>query len=222
MKRLTLTLVCTLLCTISLMAQPKGEKKFSPEQFKEHLEKALTKQADLTSDEAKKVLPIFMEMKEQQRKMGKDLAKLKKNEKDNNLSEAEYAKRIKQINELKEDLAEVEEKYYEKMMKAIPASKVWRIMKADDDFHRQMLSHFNQAKGKDARQGNGQRHGMHNRQKGNGGPRPGAMAPRQMPAQQGAEANQQAPSCPNNGACCDAQEASKAEKPYNEEQKSAE
>lgn len=220
MKRLMFTLACTLLCTLTLTAQPKGDKKFSPEQFKERMEKALIKHADLTNDEAKKVLPIFMEMKEQQRKLGKNLAKLKKNEKDSNLSETEYAKRVKQINELKEDLAEVEEKYYEKMMKAIPASKVWRIMKADDEFHRQMLSHFNQDRGKGAHPGNGQRPGMHkqkdngqhhgmHKQKGNG-PRPGGMRRHQeADPQQGNEASQQT-ACPNEGTCCNAEEPCKA------------
>lgn len=172
MKRLMLTLVCATLCTLSLMAQPQEEKKFSPEQFKERMEKALTKHADLTTDEAKKVLPIFMDMKEQQRKLGKKMAKLKNIDKDQTLSEAEYAKRIEQIEELKEELADVEEKYYEKMLKAIPASKVWRIMKADDEFHRQMLSHFNQDRSKGGHPGDGQRPDVHKQR--NNGPRPGA------------------------------------------------
>lgn len=167
MKKLTLTLVCALVCTLTLMAQPKGEKKFSPEQFKERMEKALTKHAELTAEEAKAVLPIFMEMKEKQRKIGKKMAKIKKVGKDETLSDAEYAKRIKQVEELKEDMAEMESEYYEKMVKAIPAQKVWRIMKADDQFHRQMLSHFNQRGN-----GNNPRPGM---KPGRGnGPRPGS------------------------------------------------
>lgn len=166
MKKLTFTLVCALMCTLSLMAQPKGEKKFSPEQFKERMEKALTKHAELTDEEAKAVLPIFMEMKEKQREIGKKMAKIKKIGKDETLSDAEYVKRIKQVEELKEDMAEMEGKYYEKMVKAISAKKVWRIMKADDQFHRQMLSRFNQ-RGK----GNGPHPGM---KPGRGnGPRPG-------------------------------------------------
>ena len=46
------------------------------------------------------------------------------------------------INKLKIESAELEDVYYKKMCKAVPARKVHEAMQAEDRFHRRMLRKF--------------------------------------------------------------------------------
>ena len=61
---------------------------------------------------------------------------------ESNAADKEYYNLICEINKLKIELAEVEDTYYRKMCKTIPAKKVHEAMKAEDRFHRRMLRNF--------------------------------------------------------------------------------
>lgn len=167
MKHLAMTFVCALLCATAVMAQPRDGKRFSPQEFRQQMEQALTKRAQLTAEEATAVLPIFMEMKEKQRELQKQIGGMRHVGKQAPLSEEECASRVKKIKKLQVQLAEIEETYYKKMCSSIPASRVFRIMKADDQFHREMLSRFN---GKKPEAGRGGQH--EHRGEGRRGDRP--------------------------------------------------
>ena len=43
-------------------------------------------------------------------------------------------------------MAEVQESYYKKLYKAVPAQKVYKAMLAEDIYHRMMLRQFDQRK----------------------------------------------------------------------------
>ena len=49
------------------------------------------------------------------------------------------AETISKIKRLQVEMAELEESYYKRFLKAIPAEKVMKVMKAEDDFHRRMV-----------------------------------------------------------------------------------
>ena len=60
-----------------------------------------------------------------------------------NADDKEYNNVVKEINRLKIEFAELEDTYYKKMCRAIPAKKVFAAMKAKDKFHRNILQQFN-------------------------------------------------------------------------------
>ena len=68
--------------------------------------------------------------------------KLKHNTNEGNTSDKKYQEALMQIADLHEKAADLEEKYYEKMCKAISPKKVFAIIQADDAFHREMLQRF--------------------------------------------------------------------------------
>ncbi len=126
----------------SALAQPKGER-FSPKEFRAHLEEFISKEAGLTASEGKAIFPIFHEMKEKQFKAQDKIFRLKRNGPASNASDKEFANAIQKIKNLEVEKAETEEEYYKKMCKVIPARKVFLVMQAEDKFHRRMLNNFN-------------------------------------------------------------------------------
>lgn len=126
----------------SALAQPRGER-FSPKEFRAHLEEFISKEAGLTASEGKAIFPIFHEMKEKQFKAQDKIFRLKRNGPASNASDKEFANAIQKIKNLEVEKAETEEEYYKKMCKVIPARKVFLVMQAEDKFHRRMLNNFN-------------------------------------------------------------------------------
>jgi len=144
MKRIFILIIiqlCTSLCT---MAQQQERWKFNPEEFRAKLEEFITKKAEFTSAEAQTFFPIFHQMKEEQRNLQKEIFTLKRIPKDANPSEKDYTNKIQRICELNTKMAEVQESYYKKLYKAVPAQKVYKAMLAEDIYHRMMLRQFDQ------------------------------------------------------------------------------
>lgn len=127
--------------TSALAQPPKG--RFSPEEFRAHLEEFISKEAGLTASEGKAFFPIFHEMKEKQTKAQDEIFRLKRNGPASNASDKEFANAIQKIKNLEVEKAETEEVYYKKMCKAISARKVFLVMQAEDKFHRRMINNFN-------------------------------------------------------------------------------
>jgi len=86
--------------------------KFNPEEFRAKLEEFITKKAEFTSTEAQSFFPIFHQMKEEQRKLQKEIFTLKRIPKDVSPTEKEYSNKIQQICELNTKMAQVQENYY--------------------------------------------------------------------------------------------------------------
>jgi hypothetical protein len=126
------------------MAQQQERWKFNPEEFRAKLEEFITKKAEFTSAEAQTFFPIFHQMKEEQRNLQKEIFTLKRIPKDANPSEKDYTNKIQRICELNTKMAEVQESYYKKLYKAVPAQKVYKAMLAEDIYHRMMLRQFDQ------------------------------------------------------------------------------
>ena len=139
-------------------AQPQKKEHFDMNEFKARLEKYINKAAHLTPEESQKFFPLYYEMKDKQHQMQMEMFKLKRekmkvifnrmpgsaDKKFESLSDEEYAKAILRIKKLNLSIAELEADYYKKMCKVIPAKKVFIVMQAEDDYHRKMLSKFNQ------------------------------------------------------------------------------
>jgi hypothetical protein len=123
--------------------------KFNPEEFRAKLEEFITKKAEFASTEAQSFFPIFHQMKEEQRKLQKEIFTLKRIPKDVSPTEKEYSNKIQQICELNTKMAQIQENYYKKLSKAVPAQKVYKAMLAEDIYHRMMLRQFDQRRRND-------------------------------------------------------------------------
>jgi len=143
MKKSFIFILFMFCITFIMQAQPE-KGKFNPEEFRAKLEEFIIKKAEFTTTEAQAFFPIFHKMKEEQRTLQTEIFKLKRIPKEETPSEKDYANKIQRISELNIKMAQIQESYYKKMYKAVPAQKVYKAMLAEDIFHRMMLRQFNQ------------------------------------------------------------------------------
>ncbi|MBP5514915.1 MAG: hypothetical protein J6Y04_09105 [Bacteroidaceae bacterium] len=141
MKRILTSLVLILFLSLSVQAQDNRQPRFNPNEFKVMMERYIAQKAGLSQSESEKVFPIFHEMKAKQRDLMYKENKLKRSI---GLNEPEktYQNALIKILDMHEEAADIEETYYKKMCKVIPAKKVYAIMYADGAFHREMLQRF--------------------------------------------------------------------------------
>ena len=134
---------CLLMASLSASAQMHKEKRISPEEFRAKTEAFIGSKAGFTAEEAQKFFPIYHEMKGKQWKIMQEVGKLKQQKPGFTSTDKEYAAIVSEIKDLNVQIAQLEETYYKRMCKAVPAKKVFMAMQAEDDFHRQALSRFN-------------------------------------------------------------------------------
>jgi len=126
----------SLLLMMTIMVSAQDHKRFSPEKFEADLRCFITKEASLTPQEADKLFPVFREMREKQREIYEKMRKLGMNK----ASDDEACKQfIIEYDKLNLELGQLDVTYHKKMIKMIPASKVYAVMQAEKRFHRQMM-----------------------------------------------------------------------------------
>lgn len=100
----------------------------------------ITKQVNLSPDEAQKFWPLYNEyldkLSSSRREFKKQFSKFESEE---NLSEKDAEAYITAEINLKQRESELFKEYYEKFKKVIPSKKVVRLRKAEDDFKRELL-----------------------------------------------------------------------------------
>ena len=140
MKRLAIVLY-TLFLVLTVSAQGQGGMGgFSPEKFDAELKKFITKEAGLTQKEADKFFPLYKEMQQKQRVLFGKQQQLERQKRPTDEKGCENA--IKQHDELDLELRRIQQLYHNKMLKIIPASKLYEIMKAENRFHRQQFRNW--------------------------------------------------------------------------------
>ena len=142
MKKILILFLFQLCAGISLMAQQE-RGKFNPEEFRAKLEAFITQEAGFTPAEAQAFFPVFHKMKEEQRALQREIFTLKRIPMDANSSQKDYASKIQRICELNVRMAQIQENYYKKLAKTVPAQKVYKALLAEDTYHRKMLRQFN-------------------------------------------------------------------------------
>lgn len=133
MKKSLLTFLFVL-ATINVVAQPPH--KFSPEKFQTELENFIKSEASLSKIESAAFFPVYREMRKKQRTIFEQIIKHKKANPADNEAATEA---IKQQDKLELEMKQLLKTYHEKFIKMLPATTVFKILKAEDKFHRQLI-----------------------------------------------------------------------------------
>ena len=154
MKKATLLLLFLITSALSF-AQNKGDvtlsggaRGFNKQEFRQRVKDYITKEANLTQEEAKAFFPIYNEYKDKQRQIHMSINKLKKNTPNNN-DEKAYEKCLMEMAELNAQMAGLDSVYYKKICKAISAQKFFKILNIEDRMHRKMLQNYNKPRSRD-------------------------------------------------------------------------
>lgn len=146
-------LICTLFAVAifshaqEVEGRGEGERRprFSQHEFRQRMQDFITKEANLTHDEAKVFFPVFNEYKNEQRKINMDIHALKRSKKVN--EETNFEERLMKIAKLNTELAALDSVYYKKLCKLISAEKLFKILNIEDRMHRHMLQNYNRQHG---------------------------------------------------------------------------
>ena len=154
MKKATLLLLFLITSALSF-AQNHGNGAvqgrragFNKQEFRLRMQDYITKEANLTQEEAKSFFPIYNEYKDKQRQIHMSINKLKKNTPNNN-DEKAYEKCLMEMAELNAQMAGLDSVYYKKICKAISAQKFFKILNIEDRMHRKMLQNYNKPRSRD-------------------------------------------------------------------------
>lgn len=136
-------LLSLFLCLAISAQQPQRhapQQRFNPQEFQQRMEQAITREAGLTTEEATAFFLLYNEMKQKQRELGEQVRTLK-NQTTNNAAatEADYQTAVRRIKQLQVEMAQLEQDYYDRLCRAVPAGKVFKAMQAEDRFHRNMV-----------------------------------------------------------------------------------
>lgn len=137
--------------------QQQQQRKFDPQEFTKRMEGYIAMKAGLSREESDKFFPIYREFKDKQRELTFKQQELKRKKTAN---DKEYETVLTNIANLSIQIAKLEQTYYPKMCKVIPAKKVFVAIQAENDFHRDMVRQpyqWGNMPGMPTMPGNGQR-----------------------------------------------------------------
>ena len=131
MKKLILLIVLCLGVSATLHAQ-----KLSREEFLAKKKAYITEQAELTESEAAKFFPLYFELRGKMRKLEND-----QNEESlkGKPAENDYAQVLEKKYNSRIESAKLEKHYYYKFKAFLTNEKIYKIQKAEIDFHRTIL-----------------------------------------------------------------------------------
>ncbi len=119
-------------------AQPRKDRP-SPECFQADMEQFVTRKACLTPQEASQFFPVYAEMFRKQREV-RDKMKVLKRVKPT--TDAECKENILKLDNLEVEMKQIQRAYHEKFMQILPASKVYDVLNAEEQFHRQTFKNM--------------------------------------------------------------------------------
>lgn len=144
MKPLKIIIVLLLLTSFNFYAQGDNMKE-KREQIKTMKIAFLTTELDLSSTEAEKFWPIYntFEEKEFELKHLKMRSFIKKyKEGKDKMSEKEASTLLNQIENNEEEIFVLRKKFIGKLKGILPASKIIRLKKSEEDFNRKLLMQY--------------------------------------------------------------------------------
>ena len=116
--------------------QPQQQQRFSPEKYQADLEQYITKEACLTPQEAAAFFPMFREMQKKQRAL---YNRMREDVRIKPTDEAACKKMIQKRDQVELELKSIQQTYHNKFFSVMPASKVFDVIKAEDQYHRGLL-----------------------------------------------------------------------------------
>jgi len=133
MRQKISVLLLLLLCALQVGAQEK-ERKFNPEQFQRDLEQYIVSEAALTPQESNIFFPLYREMMRKQRVFFEQLKFYWHMDASNDKACRDA---IQKRDNLEVEMKQLQRDYHQRFMDLLPAGKVFRIIKAEEKFHRQ-------------------------------------------------------------------------------------
>lgn len=134
-------LISMMLFLSGVMTQAQEARKFSPEKFQAEMEQFITKEANLTPEEAAKFFPLFREMQQKQRTI---FEKVRKEGFTKPVDDATCRKLVERRDACELEQKKIQQLYHQKFFSVISPSKVFDVLIAEERFHRRAFRNWGQ------------------------------------------------------------------------------
>jgi len=139
-------IIVTFLILFAVQSSAQGRFKEKREQIKSLKVAFITNELSLTSEEAAKFWPLYNSFEEKQKELRKqrlgsyqdrmDTAEL------DMLTDKEATAALTQMEDTEEDLHQLRKKFVSNLRSIIPAVKIIKLKKAEEDFNRKLLKQY--------------------------------------------------------------------------------
>lgn len=138
----TTVLMILMLCTFGVAnGQHRKRPPFNPAKFEADLEQFITVNACLSPSQAASFFPVYRQM---MKKMRSCFDEMRRYHFVNPADEKGCAEAIRRQDELDIEMKLVQQEYHNRFMYILPASKVLKVIKAEEKFHRQAFQRARQ------------------------------------------------------------------------------
>lgn len=139
MKQIIITCCLVMAATTMAWGQQQGKQKLSQDEFRTKQMEFITREAELTPEEAARFFALYFELQEKKQVLGKKALKAIRKENDSNLREADYERLMDEAYEARVQTAQLEKEYYLRYKQVIPLRKLFYVHKAEMKFKRHLL-----------------------------------------------------------------------------------
>lgn len=128
-RLLLIAFMLTAVLAVNAQRQP-----FNPVKFETELEQFVVTEAALTPQESSRFFPLYREMRKKQVAI---MSAGWKNRQIDTSNDKACAEAIRQHDNSDVEMKELQRTYHNKFLQVLPATKVYRVIRAEDKFHRQ-------------------------------------------------------------------------------------
>jgi hypothetical protein len=125
-----------LLLSLSVVTMNAQKCRFSQEQFEADLERFIVVEAGLSPVESARFFPVYREMRKKQMALFYGDRELRHVDTSN---EKACAAAIRKHDDNDLQVKKLQKEYHNRFLKILPAAKVYRVLRAEDNFHRRLF-----------------------------------------------------------------------------------
>lgn len=137
-------LIAFILCLCTQLSAHELQSQCSKEEFRAKKEAYLRKQAGLTLEEAKEFFPIYFKLNDLKKEINRKAWKAAKKGREEGTTEAEYENILNGFIDASKETNELDKVYLKKFQEILSNEKIYKVLKAEIKFNRNMLKILNE------------------------------------------------------------------------------
>lgn len=142
MKKTILTFVLLVSAAVATVNAQAGEKTDKKEKLEALRVAFITKELNLTSEEAEKFWPVYNQREAEQEEVRKQLRENHKGKNIDEMTDAEVEKLIEKQLELRQKELDIDKKYASKLKEVLPVKKVAKLPVAEKKFREEVIQQW--------------------------------------------------------------------------------
>lgn len=115
------------------------EQRLTREEFRARQQAYITEKAGLTKEEADKFFPVYFELQDRKKELNDEAWRLLRKGKDENTTEEQYEEIMMGVYDARVSTDRLERSYLEKFRKILSYKKIYKVLRAEMRFNRDLL-----------------------------------------------------------------------------------